>query len=83
MRPVMWKTILKRIDECMSMRRQWKEMELFSNAAEYEWKALALIELLEVDLCGSTGGFDLGQTDRSLAARIAWLNGKIQGKKAA
>lgn len=37
---------------------QWAEMYSFERAHEYQQKAEAIIEVLEVADCGSVGGFD-------------------------
>lgn len=71
-------TILKNIKESLSAITQWSEMQHWENAAKYAAKAEALIELLEVDDCGSIGGFDAkrGQNrDRhwTLTKRYDWL----------
>lgn len=38
----------------------WVEIDL-GNALKYETQAIALLEILEVVVCGSVGGFDKGQ----------------------
>lgn len=74
--------ILKRIESELDSADQWRD---FNHGIEYPGSfmshfhgARALIELLEIDDCGSVGGFDLlrGQPDRStrtLRARFNWL----------
>jgi hypothetical protein len=70
-------TILDTAAECLAQVEQWSELHHFGSAAEYYAKAEALIELLEVDDCGSVGGFDRGRGQttppRSLSARLKWL----------
>lgn len=76
--------ILKNIEKSLSAIKQWSEMQQWENAAKYAAKADALIELLEVDDCGSIGGFDAkrGQDrDRhwTLTERYDWLRKARQG----
>jgi len=47
----------------------------------YMHRAEALIELLEIQDCGSTGGYDKGQEDNyTLQDRLNWLQGKYRRK---
>lgn len=73
-------TILKNAEDCLRQSRQWLEHADGEGglgfALEYQNRAKALIELLEVDDCGSVGGFDRrrGQPEeRSLRKRLEWL----------
>lgn len=57
-------TILKSIGDCLDRVKQWAKVNprdpvgWYENAAAYSAKAEALINLLEIDDCGSSGGFD-------------------------
>jgi len=51
------KMVLERIKDEFVQVRQWTS-GFFSGAMVHEAKAVALIELLEEDDCGSTGGYD-------------------------
>jgi hypothetical protein len=76
-------TILKRIESCLESVEDWAERTEFhdgnlDSAYNYQCQALALIELLEVDDCGSCGGYDArrGQPQysrRTLKSRYEWL----------
>jgi hypothetical protein len=70
-------TILKAIRANLAAIEQWSEMEDYGRSYYYSSKAEALIELLEVDDCGSIGGFDdvRGQPEgyQSLKSRYKWL----------
>lgn len=71
--------ILEAIEGEIQMVDQWRCSENLDLASTHYQRAEALIELLEVHNCGSTGGFDKGQQDsgsRSLQARFEWLRGK-------
>lgn len=60
--------ILKRIFECLSSVIQWSEIpEWFDSASKYLVRAENLIEILEVDDCGSVGGFDLKNQPRKVS----------------
>jgi hypothetical protein len=50
--------ILKNIAKYLDSAKQWRNGHQFDNAYKYASKAEALIELLEVQDCGSVGGFD-------------------------
>lgn len=54
--------ILETIQQNLQQIEQWARpgMEHYANAHKYQSHALALIELLEVNDCGSCGGFDKG-----------------------
>ncbi len=66
--------VLRQIENDLCAIVQWADMGAFTTAAEYAAKAEALIELLEVYNCGSTGGFDEGQqAPRTLVTRWRWL----------
>ncbi len=66
--------ILTAIADNLASRDQWADHKNYDNAAEYQFKAEALIELLEVDLCGSTGGFAPGQPPcHGVDQRFVWL----------
>lgn len=72
----LYKFILKEIDERLKTANQWEDIVhsgyRFANYVE----ARGLIEVLETYNCGSVGGFDKGQKDRSLKGRIKWLKDK-------
>lgn len=77
--PITRESILGTIEDNLETRDQWKESESWSNVLQYHNQAEALIELLEVSDCGSSGGFDKGQTEdhrRNLWARFNWLRHK-------
>lgn len=50
-------TILNKIFHNLLLVKQWN-INHPQNSIEYHYKALGLIELLEVDDCGSVGGYD-------------------------
>ena len=66
----------------LGLVRQWREVlspGWSENVSKYMHIAEALIELLEVQDCGSTGGFDRHQTDEqrdTLYDRFVWLVNK-------
>lgn len=76
---VMFRTdVLKRIESRLAQVKQWTRHERWDYAFEYASEAKALIELLEIDDCGSTGGFDTerGQDKsayQTLESRYQWL----------
>ena len=73
--------ILNTIGEKLQNAIQWKEssnrsMESVQRFHQYMIKAETLVELLEVQDCGSIGGFDIGQEDfyaKTLFGRWLWL----------
>jgi hypothetical protein len=72
--------ILKRIDGHLQQIAQWAGMQDYARAAHYQTKAEALIEILEVDDCRSSGGFDKARGQGSvplgmkgLQVRRDWL----------
>lgn len=72
------KAILKRIKECLHLVEQWQEYSDWARCHEYSAQAAALIELLEIDDCGSVGGFDEARGQKSggcltLEERFDWL----------
>lgn len=68
-------TILKDIFDDLCMIVQWEGMKNCpENVVEYHYRAQAMIELLEVHDCGSTGGYDTNQpTARNIFDRWDWL----------
>jgi hypothetical protein len=79
--------IIEEAQEYLDLKQQWLEhtdnTEWLSNAIEYGHRAEAIIELLEVHLCGSTGGFDKGQEEKdrgTLTKRLAWISRKHRSK---
>lgn len=52
-------TIKEELEESLELVEQWKNDP--SNYFKYFNKTEMLVELLEVDNCGSIGGFDKGQ----------------------
>lgn len=69
-------TILKDIEDHLSASKQWVTMQYYDHALEYRAKAVALIELLEADDCGSHGGFDEERNQprpRDPQERYKWL----------
>lgn len=77
-RTITREAIVDRLQSALQQVDQWVAMKHYENAARYAAKAEALIELLEVDDCGSVGGFDKarGQNERmrqSLHDRYVWL----------
>lgn len=69
------KKILDTIGEHLESIIQWSGKTCFcENVTEYYHKALALIELLEAEDCGSTGGYDSGQPSaKNIFDRWDWL----------
>ena len=57
-RPIKRSTILRNIADHLRGELQWSRSGHWDNAWKYAQQAIALIELLEVDDCGSVGGFD-------------------------
>jgi hypothetical protein len=76
--------ILDEIKRCLDQVEQWAGMNEYRHAHEYSVRGKTLVELLEIERCGNTGGYDDGQKDRTLAGRYRWLRdhtppvGKIQ-----
>lgn len=74
-RKILVKAVLPCAQEEWEMYNQWMP-DNFPTAISHYFKMEALVELLEVANCGSTGGFDDGQPDDhslSLAKRYSWL----------
>jgi hypothetical protein len=44
-------------------------MGLYDNASEYQQKAEIILEILEVIICGSVGGFDNGQSSNEFGRK--------------
>jgi len=84
------RAIIETIAHHFAMIRQWRDMSTSSleSATGYYYKAVALIEVLEVDDCGSVGGFGnehainklKGKYD-SLFARFLYYAIQYQGLK--
>lgn len=79
------RVILKRIEKELQMVYQWSDLfekkrvntDYSYRAFEYMYRAEALIELLEIHDCGSTGGFDGEESGLySLEERLALLKRK-------
>jgi len=60
-RTITFDTILRTIADDFRAIDQWAGDRDYSRAHEYAARAEALIELVEVQVCGSIGGFDSGQ----------------------
>lgn len=78
-------TILQEIFECFQQVTQWMpgidtSSDYCRGVTTYLNKAEALIEILEVNDCGSVGGFDLNQEDRGLFPRFLWLVDKYDSR---
>lgn len=66
--------ILKKIGEHLSQIKQWTRYNSYGHCAAYHAKAEGLIEILEIDDCGSTGGYDLNQPRAfNIFDRWVWL----------
>lgn len=69
-------TILSTARDHLDGVGRWVDQDRFDLAADYYSKAKGLVELAEVQTCGSYGGYGRGQTasDRAtLHTRIEWL----------
>lgn len=77
--------ILKRIKSCLDAENQWAKSRSYEIALKYNAKAEALIELLEIHDCGSTGGFDRDDPNcrrhSELKTRYEWLVEKYKKVK--
>lgn len=62
--------VLTAIHDNIRMVAQWEKMQDFATAAHYQARAQALIELLEVDDCGSVGGFDKARGQPSMPLNL-------------
>lgn len=67
---ISYNNILDRAHGCLNRVNQWARMSSFDAAAKYYNQAESLIELVEIDVCGSVGGFDKGQENYSVASQI-------------
>lgn len=65
--------LVKEIKEHILSYKQWKEDDHFNTAAKYGHQLEGLVELAEIKLCGSVGGFDKGQLSSNLMERAAWI----------
>jgi hypothetical protein len=67
--------VIEQIERALLGCHQWMEMGQLTRAMEYQLHASTLIELLEVQNCGSVGGYDEGQQpkDRTLLGRYRWV----------
>lgn len=73
--------VLDEIEASLQSMEQWAGLGLLGRAHEYYCYVEALVSLLEVHNCGSTGGFDEGQTQtQSIYQRWQWLVKKGKGK---
>lgn len=82
----MYDRIIKRAREHLRMIDQWRncrdpaDVDWLNRASQHAAEAKALIEFLEIELCGSVGGFDRGQEnkDRStLKLRLDWVERRL------
>lgn len=85
--PIPFSVVLDAADEALRMVEQWSrnlgQPEWAGRVYAYTCKAEALVELVEVAFCGSTGGHAQGQTAAeraSMPARIAYLREHACGK---
>ena len=69
-------TIVEKLVEHKEAMEQWLENTDLEEAVDYKIKMEALMELLETFDCGSVGGFDKNQTDRTFEGRYKWLINK-------
>jgi len=71
-------TVLDAAASELASVKQWADMESYDHALHHYTRAEMLLELIEVEDCGSVGGFDKGQKPkhrRTLNSRLAWLRG--------
>lgn len=67
-------SVLKLIGQSVGQIVEWAESRHYNIVSNYYNRALALIELLEIEDCGSTGGYDKNQpTARNIFDRFDWL----------
>ena len=52
------KVLLEQIKANLEMREQWLKMDLVARAAKHELRLEGQVEVGEIVLCGSIGGFD-------------------------
>lgn len=71
--------ILPQVQEAYESKAQWLDAMDYDNVAKYHHQLEALLELIEVANCGSTGGFDTfnGKDQRdllgSIDSRYSWV----------
>lgn len=68
--------ILEELKSDWESMEQWVDMKDFHRASMYQTRIETLIELLETHDCGSIGGFDEGQVNRTLEGRYEWVINK-------
>ena len=74
------KKILDRTGDHFQQILQWSESHNFDNCFENQKQAETLIELVEIEDCGSTGGFGKTQPEgQDLFQRWDWLYRKYIG----
>lgn len=70
-------TILYTISNLLDGIESWRDfgdgLAHMRHADSCYRQACALIELLEINDCGSSGGYDEGQTKRGIKDRYKWL----------
>lgn len=83
--PIQRLTILNAIGDCFQQVIQWseyKEPSWSENVTQYLYQAEVLIKILEIQDCGSVGGFDDSQPQpRNLFDRWDWLFRKYNDPK--
>lgn len=68
------KLFFKKLAGGFSLIYQWMDSGNLENALKYKTQTEALLELAEVEECGSIGGFDKGQPrSKSLGDRFEWI----------
>lgn len=68
------KLFLEKLAGNFGLIHQWMESGSIERVLEYKIRAEALIELVEIEECGSVGGYDKGQPrSRSLGDRFEWV----------
>lgn len=77
------KTIKDEIKKAIEGMEQWSDMGLPEYIYKYSVRLKTLVELLEVDNCGSVGGYDKGQNIKgnhysadNLINRAKWVLSK-------
>lgn len=79
---VSYKYVLNQAGGNLGSIKQWILMQKYERAADHHHRAEALVELIEVLDCGSTGGFSEGQNQAGtqyLFNRWDWLYRKYVG----
>lgn len=68
--------ILKEIEHYLENIECWYKERISWNILSSEEGASTLLTLLETFMVGQVGGFDVGQTNRTLKGRYKWLKEK-------